>query len=135
MLIPTNLLQIEQLVKNLIVSGEDLTDYYDNIDKLIYAKAMECLVPIASIPVDENGFVTSIHLQFMAQYYGIFIIMSGYSGVGGYANDVYDQELKKYWGLYENWANKITAQVITGGTGADPLPSKSAYVRQIGIFF
>jgi hypothetical protein len=135
MLIPTNLLQIEQLVKNLVVGGEDLSDYFDNIDQLIHAICMECLVPTSEIPVDSDGYVTSIHLRFVAQYYGIFIIMSGYSGVGGYPKDVYDQELAKYWKLYETWASKITREIILGGTGDDPLPNKSAYVRNVGLFF
>jgi hypothetical protein len=135
MLIPTTALQIDELVDNLIAEGENLSAYFSDIDSEIHAICIENGVAIADIPVDEDGYVTSIHLKKMAQYYGAWAILKGYNGVGGYPQDVYESKLQMYYEQYSRWKDRITSDVILGGTGIDPLPSKSAYVRQIGLFF
>jgi hypothetical protein len=38
-----------------------------------------------------------------------------------------------YYEQYSRWKDRITDSVILGGTGTDPLPSKSAYTKQIAL--
>jgi len=132
-LIPTALLQIDELVDNLIAEGENLSAYFSDIDSEIHAIAIENGVAIANIPVDEDDYVTSVHLRKMAQYYGVWAILKGYSGVGGYPQDVYESKLSMYFEQYSRWKDRITSDIILGGTGDDPLPTKSAFVKEIAF--
>lgn len=133
MLIPTTALQIDELVDNLIAESENLSAYFDDIDSEIHAVCIENGVAIADIPVDDDGYVTSIHLKKMAQYYGVWAICKGYNGVGGYPQDVYDSRLSRYYDEYTRWKDRITDEVILGGTGTAPLPPKSAFIKTIAL--
>lgn len=116
MLINPTRLTIDELVERIIVAGDDLSKYYDNIDDEIYSICWVKGVLPADVPVDQSGYVTSIPLALCATYYGIYRICSGYIGTGsGDPDDVYSQRAREYYDMYMKKRDEITKSVILGG--------------------
>lgn len=122
MLIPDNMLRIEELVDNLLNRGEDLTAYYDDIDSNMHAiYQVKTGKPISDIPVDEDGYVTSIVFRRVGAYYGIYKILLGYNASGrGNRNDAY-KKWESWRAQYYEELNGLTKDIIEGGDGTNPI--------------
>jgi len=129
MLIPESLLKVDEEVEDIIVRGDDLSSYYADIDLTIKADAFDVGVKPEDIPVDENGYVTSMRLQKLGQNYGLYKINFGYNRIGsGEADDVY-ASWKTYYSLYQEQKALLTEESITGGSETDE-PSIGNNIRQ-----
>ena len=132
MLIPESLLRIDETVEDIIESGDDLTQYYDDIDSEIKSASFDVVVKPSDIPVDENGYVTSIRLQSLGKFYGLYRICRGYNGIGsGDLDDVYDK-WREYYEMYLEELRKLTDKSIIGG-GEEDTPSEGMNIRQIPV--
>lgn len=132
MLIDPNSMTIEELVDDIILSGDDLTKYYDNIDNEILSLCWSRGVLPSDVPVDEGGYVTSLPLKLCATYYGIYRICLGYRGSGGDPDDVYAKAAKDYYDMYTNKKKEITKEIILGGDMTTLIPL--AYQVNQGFF-
>ena len=132
MLIPESLLRIDETVEDIIESGDDLTQYYDDIDSEIKSASFDVGVKPSDIPVDENGYVTSMRLQRLGKFYGLYRICRGYNGIGsGDLDDVYDK-WREYYEMYLEELRKLTDKSIIGG-GEEDTPSEGMNIRQIPV--
>ena len=132
MLIPESLLRIDETVEDIIEQGDDLTQYYDDIDSEIKSASFDVGVKPSDIPVDGNGHVTSMRLQRLGKFYGLYRICRGYNGIGnGDLDDVYAR-WKEYYDMYREELSKLTEESITGG-GEDDEPSIGMNIRQISV--
>ena len=132
MLIPESLLRIDETVKDIIDNGDDLTQYYDDIDSEIKSASFDVGVAPSDIPVDENGYVTSIRLQRLGKFYGLYRICRGYNGIGsGDLDDVYAR-WGSYYEQYKDECSKLTINSITGGAVTDT-PTLGMSIRQMAV--
>ena len=132
MLIPESLLRIDETVEDIIENGDDLTQYYDDIDSEIKSASFDVGVAPSDIPVDENGYVTSMRLQRLGKFYGLYRICRGYNGIGsGDLDDVYAR-WENYYSQYKEEYSKLTINSITGGAETDT-PALGMSIRQIPV--
>ena len=90
MLIPIDLLRIDEVVEDIIESGDDLQNYYDDIDSAIKSDCFDVGIAPSDIPVDTEGYATSMRLRRLGKYYGLYRILRGYNRIGdGNEDDEY----------------------------------------------
>lgn len=122
MLIPEDMLRIEELIDNLLNRGEDLSSYYSDIDSNMHALfQVKTGLPIDQIPVDNDGYVTSIVFRRVGAYYGIYKILLGYNASGrGNRSDAYSKW--EYWrAQYYEELNGLTKDIILDGDGSNSI--------------
>ena len=112
MLINPDRYRIDEPVDSILDSGDTLTQYYLNIDEEVQSLCWFLGVLPSDIPVDDDGYITSVPLLMYGTYYGIYRINRGYTESEG---DVYDIHAKEYFALAENAKKYITKETILGG--------------------
>jgi len=128
MLIPESLLRIDETVED-IIERDDLTSYYDDIDREIKSASFDVGVKPEDIPVDGDGYVISMRLQSLGKFYGLYRICRGYNGIGGGdSEDVYSR-WKGYYEDYQEELGKLSDISITGGAETDT-PTVDHTIRQ-----
>ncbi|MEA1998016.1 MAG: hypothetical protein U9N61_01640 [Euryarchaeota archaeon] len=97
----------------------DLTAYESATDRKMNSVAVSLRVPVPSIPVDADGYVTSLPFQ----EYGIVLmtmkIFSGYWGKRTGNKDIYYQKMNELKSELSSALKLLTKETITGSTETD----------------
>lgn len=101
----------------------DLSAYHDAVDRKMNAVAVKLKVPVPEIPVDVEGYVTSIPFQ----EYGIILltrkILSGYWGKRTGNKDIYYQKMVELKDDLADAKRDLTKESIKGPSKEDELPA------------
>jgi hypothetical protein len=120
-------LLIDEQIKALIDSGEDITAYLGASDRDIEIICSYNQVAPANIPVGVDGFVTSPVLIDYAIASSCVKLLRGYWGSRAGEQDIYFDKLKYWMAEQDRVKGLITKDTIGGITDSngDPLPQDS----------
>ena len=128
-------LLIDEQIKALIDSGEDISAYLVASDRDIAIICAYNQVSPADIPVDEDGYVASPVLIEYAIASSCVKILRGYWGSRAGEQDIYFDKLKYWMAEQERTKGLVTKDTIGGITDSngEPLPQDS-YITVVPMF-
>jgi hypothetical protein len=116
-----------------IVSRQNIDAQLSALDDEIKAVCMARGVPVAGIPTDADGHITSAMLKRYAGFWLYFTILHDYWGASGLdtgmTQDIYKAKLEYYETRMIQARNDLTADNIT-----ERVLDETSYVRQVPVY-
>lgn len=106
-------LKVDELASQ-IVDKETLTGFLAELDDEVKRQLILSQVKEGDLPVDTNGYVTSLFLKDYIVNYGLVKLYSYYQGSGQGIDDVYSTGQAKYYDAMIRAERKLTYATITG---------------------
>jgi len=88
--------------------------YSDTVDRQIIIDCLDVGILQTEIPVDIDGYTTSLHLRQLGVNFALYSLFSGHWGVRDTTSDIYRDKAERYYREYRDLRSRLTATKIKG---------------------